>query len=369
MNEKQFEDLLHEDESSTLDFKREQYPFEQASDDVKSELLKDILAFANSWRRSAAYILMGVEEIKGNQSRATGVNFHLNDNDLQQFVNSKTQRPVDFSYKTLSYCGLQIGIIHVPVQQRPLFLKRAFGRLRPQIIYIRRGSSTSEANPDEVAQMGADMSLTAKIPQLRLELASHSERLLLGENTTIESAVFSVPPAESIPNYGNYRFASPLTSNRDYYRELAVHLRDFGYFEPLRFAVVNFGNTTALDVRVESHIAGHDLNVLDEYDFPKGPSHTPMLLPNISSLNRDVTVEEASDGWRVVAQFGKCQPKQTVFTGNNLYIGSRFPCEISISSNLFADDLSTPIESKLTIGIKVRAQKISLERLCVVETT
>ena len=41
-----FESLLHEEESSSLDFKRDQYPFVGASDDDKSELLKDILAFA-----------------------------------------------------------------------------------------------------------------------------------------------------------------------------------------------------------------------------------------------------------------------------------------------------------------------------------
>ena len=46
---------LFENESPTLDFKRDQYAFEGASDSDKSELLKDILAFANSWRRTDAF--------------------------------------------------------------------------------------------------------------------------------------------------------------------------------------------------------------------------------------------------------------------------------------------------------------------------
>ena len=33
------ESLLHETESSTLDFKRDQYPFDGADDDQKSELV------------------------------------------------------------------------------------------------------------------------------------------------------------------------------------------------------------------------------------------------------------------------------------------------------------------------------------------
>ena len=58
------EQLLHEEESSTLDFKNRQYKFLKADDVTKSELLKDILAFTNSWRRTTAYILTGVKEVK-----------------------------------------------------------------------------------------------------------------------------------------------------------------------------------------------------------------------------------------------------------------------------------------------------------------
>ena len=31
----------------------------------KSDLLKDVLAFVNSWRRTTAYVLIGVREVKG----------------------------------------------------------------------------------------------------------------------------------------------------------------------------------------------------------------------------------------------------------------------------------------------------------------
>lgn len=54
MNIELFEQLLYEEENSTLDFKKEQYRFAKATEDEKSELLKDILGFANAWRRSEA---------------------------------------------------------------------------------------------------------------------------------------------------------------------------------------------------------------------------------------------------------------------------------------------------------------------------
>lgn len=64
MTTQELEQLLYEEERTTLDFKQKQYPFAKASDEEKGELIKDILAFANAWRRTTAYILIGVEEVK-----------------------------------------------------------------------------------------------------------------------------------------------------------------------------------------------------------------------------------------------------------------------------------------------------------------
>lgn len=153
MDRSLLETLLNEEESSSLDFKREQYPFDGASDDEKSELLKDVLAFANSWRRNDAYILVGVEEIRGSRSRPVGVSVHLDDAKLQQFVNSKTQKPLQLAYEVQRVDGVEIGTIRIPVQDRPFFLKKNFGRLTKETVYLRHGSSTSTADPDEIARM------------------------------------------------------------------------------------------------------------------------------------------------------------------------------------------------------------------------
>jgi len=62
MKTEQLDQLLYESESVCLDFKEMQYKFENASNDDKSEILKDIIGFANAWRRTEAYILIGVRE-------------------------------------------------------------------------------------------------------------------------------------------------------------------------------------------------------------------------------------------------------------------------------------------------------------------
>ena len=73
------DELLYEEESATLDFKSEQYKFVGVSDPEKSELLKDILAFANAWRRTDAYILIGIKENKGNRAEVVGITDHIDD--------------------------------------------------------------------------------------------------------------------------------------------------------------------------------------------------------------------------------------------------------------------------------------------------
>jgi hypothetical protein len=150
-----FEQLLRQPENEMLDFKSSQYRFIRATDFEKSELLKDVLAFSNAARQADAYVLIGVEEVKGNRGIVRGVNDQLNDSDLQQFVCSKTNRPPVFSYSAFEIGGLSCGVIRISSQKRPIFLLKDFGKLKANAVYLRRGSSTDEANPDEIAQMNA----------------------------------------------------------------------------------------------------------------------------------------------------------------------------------------------------------------------
>ena len=116
--------LLYQGEGTTLDFKSEQYRFSGATDDEKSELLKDILAFANAWRNADAYILIGVKEVKGGRGEVMGISEHLEDAHIQQLVNSKTQRAIEFSYKAAEVEGVQVGIIIFQSKVDGLFISR-----------------------------------------------------------------------------------------------------------------------------------------------------------------------------------------------------------------------------------------------------
>lgn len=155
-----FESLLWMSESESLDFKQDQYPFDGGSEEQKSELLKDILAFANSWRNTDAYILIGIKEKRGERAELLGVNNHIISNNLQQFVDAKTNKPIRFTYAPFTYDKKQVGILKIPVQRRPFFLKSKYGKLEAEVVYIRRGDATVKAKPDEISQMGHSQMLS-----------------------------------------------------------------------------------------------------------------------------------------------------------------------------------------------------------------
>lgn len=158
MDAAKFESLLYTDEGTTVDFKRDQYKFARATEGEKSELLKDILGFANAWRQGESYILIGVQQTVG-RAEVVGIpeTEHLADHSLQQFVHSLTNKQITLAYETLVVEGKHVGIIRIERQKRPFFLKTNYGALKKHEVYVRRGSSTNPnqpAGPDEIYQMG-----------------------------------------------------------------------------------------------------------------------------------------------------------------------------------------------------------------------
>ncbi len=246
----QLEALLREDEGTTLDFKREQYPFDNATEDEKSEILKDILAFANTWRGANAYILIGVEEIKGGRSRPVGVRYHLDDAHLQQFVNAKTNRKIEFRYECATIDGVGIGVICIPLQERPSYLTKKYAKLAENAVYIRRGSSTDSARPDEVARMG----------EARLARRVDATPRIVMEKDFLD-LIFVWPHATGL-NGG------PAFLARKHWQDPDP--------SPPTFSIQNFGQSPALDVKIifELDDESVDFSVPEEWQA-YGPSSEP----------------------------------------------------------------------------------------------
>ncbi len=102
--------------------------------------------------------------------------------------------PVEFSYYPFSIENGEIGIIEIPLQERPIYLEQNFGKLEKGTVYIRRGSSTDTANLDEVARMGAELMRSNSVPQkLVFQWADLEKRIILPSAPTIYSLILDPP--------------------------------------------------------------------------------------------------------------------------------------------------------------------------------
>lgn len=369
MNTTLMEELLNEEESATLDFKRDQYQFAGASDDDKSEIIKDILIFANAWRRTDAYILLGVEEVKGGRSNVIGVTHHIDDASLQQLVNSKTQRPVVFSYEAFPFEGKQIGVIRIPVQDRPLYLKKDFGKLKKEVVYIRRSSSTDIAGLDEIAKMGTPVTLDQQRPILELQFANVDERKLLGRDITVVSTIVNYDESK-IPLVKPEPFSpSALLSrgNRNYYRDKADYIAETSLLNKLGFYVRNGGSVLASNVRlIIQGKATNDVTVCDQSDYPEYPQRDNIYVGVNSTLRYAfdrLNVEIHGNDWTMTALFGSIQPKAIEWSSGSFYVGAERPTKLDLTASIYADNIAEPIIIPISITIEVRERNLVLEEL------
>lgn len=358
--------LLYGSEGVELDFKRDQYPFEGATDLQKAELLKDILAFANAFRRNDAFILIGVEEVTGGRANVVGVTDHLKDADLQQFVNSKTNRNVVFSYHSIEVGGKQIGIIRIHDQQRPIFLKKDFGfdssrnryKLSENTVYFRVGSSTKEASPEDIARMGSH-AVHKPVYDVDLQFANFRDKTAMGNvlNTTHKFISYN----GEIPDYTSARYSnspyaaavlrSPL-DNTDFWREAYNYILHWGSLFEVGFCIQNRGDTTIDDVTVEmAFVVSDRFMLVAEDDMPEKPEPQSNLrhlrASNLSHYTPDIRVEKRGDQMVVTLWFGKLQAGQRRFLPSALYLGNPTEKHCIIDAEIRADQFPSEMTGRL----------------------
>lgn len=378
-----FEGLLYEEEGPALDFKKEQYRFVKATEEDKSELLKDILGLANGWRRSEAYILIGVEDVRGARKRVLGIapGDHLDDHALQQFVNNLTNQPVRFHYGAFEFEGKQVGIISIGEQTRPIYLKRDYGKLLKEKVYVRRGSSTDPtkpASPEEIAQMRIGAGHDAA--ELLVEFAEIGRDDRRGTAISLDAEFCEMPALKEIPDLatpgGQNPFgidlADPLDRvNSDYFRERANFEFVHRLFRPVRLMVENTGRIAADNVRIEVTVPKNiGVMVLDELPDPpkeRGDFFNSTVFKSIRpAFRRDpgaVSIDENEERFRVEIDCGHLQPGRRVMS-EVFNIGKGSSGSVSLAGVAFADKLPQPKEFELTVSAEVQRTKMSVAELC-----
>lgn len=377
MTEDLINTLLHQSEGETLDFKREQYRFYGAGNADKAELLKDILAFANAWKNTNAYILIGVDEVRGAKANVVRVNDHLNDNDIQQFVNGKTNRQVRFLCGTIQVGGQLVDYVRInQSQDRPIFLLKDFGGLSANAVFIRHGSSTEVANPQEICDMGVQAAAGGvDVPSLDIEFADPKSRKCFGQEVTVTSVrlvdprprpmtaadrevLRNIMPSLKIAESVRAIHVPSLLRERPSAADVRTFHEKTSLLTSFGLCVQNPGIVTANDIQLEITIPQvPGATVIDDSDYPvqpRGPYEMAFSQRIQSAICQPELSINLHDGcWVASMRIPKLQPKATHWTGACLHIGADHPAVVEMNARLFADSLPEPLCIPMRVNIHV----------------
>ncbi|AOO57155.1 helix-turn-helix domain-containing protein [Klebsiella pasteurii] len=356
LSETLLEELCYKGEGSDLDYKSERYNFSRkVSDEEKSEMLKDILALANTHREGTAYILMGFKENPPYPAEVVGLSQEgvIDDSRLQEFVNGKLETKLTFRYEEGLFDGKHIAVISIPKQQRPLYLKKDFGKLLKDTVYVRRGSSTGIASPREIALMGA-ANLARGDAQVELLFQTAENQLL----PSFFEKTFLIFPS-NLPDLEKQKGLYTLggIANKDYWRDCAAY---HSYRERLIQVRLSFSNQSEFslsDVQLEITCRSpedRDISLMRADDLPPEPEMT-LILSGLAShfehAKRNMSVDEHGSQPTVHATLGIVRPGQTIRTEEDLVILPSGPGNYVLYVRVFASEIPKPILFEHSFGV------------------
>lgn len=350
MNDELFERWLYESESDSLDFKRDQYKFIGASDNEKSELLKDIVAMANSWRQTDGFIVIGIEDRPEKPNVLHGVTEHIDDASIQQFINRKLSGICTFEYSTYTINKKTYGIIKIPMQKRPLYLLKDYGKLKANTVYIRRGSSTAEAKLDEISKMGSDHYKLGTKASVEIGFFDKSKGQTLGTKIIATTKYFVI--LGSIPDYSEGRglMSTLIFTREDYYRDIVDYANFKASFIPIHIAIINKGDIEAVNLRVELEIFSSNAEILLDGDEIDEPEKSPLSMIH-AVHNSKYSVNRQDNKWVIDNEIDRLHAKRTLSLDGTIYIQVKESETIKGKATVFFDGQSTPYEQEFEIEV------------------
>ena len=168
---------------------------------------------------------------------------------MQEFVNKKTNTPIDFVYQKNSYKNKSFGIIIIPIQnKRPIYLNRTYGKVEDNKVYIRRGSSTDKATIKEISEMES-----TNVTKLCLDWLDNKTSIILSNPCEIKTEILSpkltqrkkAPPKNSHLDFIHNLPSLPTNVNENYVQELIEYVYSKNKFNELGFRLFNPENKLA----------------------------------------------------------------------------------------------------------------------------
>ncbi|PPE69485.1 ATP-binding protein [Caldimonas thermodepolymerans] len=377
MDDSLLDALRYKSEGPDVDFKEAQYRFENGNDATKSEMLKDILAMANSWREGAGYIVLGFRDRRPHPAEVVGITEHIDDAKIQQFVNSKVKPKLEFRYEEHVYDGKTVGVISIPKQKRPFSISNDFGKLRRNIVYVRRGSSTDEAEPIEIAAMAAADAGRGPV-DVALDLITRDGEPFPG-SFSLDFFEFT----EQMPDYRSSRanaIINPLRQgttldNEDFWRQLAEFARCYGALIEMRFALRNHSGQQLTNTKLEVTVEGVDglaCDMLTGDDLPEPPTEIRRLglsadirtIPDLLLADKPgvATIkEEEGNAPSCHVRFGVLLPGEVLRSSNTMALVISGPGQVRLKCRILAAELSVPVTFVHEIEVAGTVRRLDFE--------
>ena len=349
--------LRYKSEGADIDFKSAQYRFTKGTEEDKSELLKDILAIANSWRDGPGYILLGFKENRPHPAEIIGIQESIDDSRLQQFVNSKVKPKLTFSYEEHLYDAKKVGVIAIPKQKRPFYITSAYGKLKSNVVYVRRGSSTDEAEPSEAIAMANDdngrgdvrVELSVLTPQNEALPSSFAQTYL---QFTEEFPDFVMNRKPSGP-FDMHLSSSLERDNSDFWREYAEYTQVDEALIQMQFVLVNRSGVQLSNAKLEVSVDALDaqpFEMLPGNSLPSRPKPQWNFVGNLtrmqdalSSQNPRLLVDESGPSLVCHVRLGYLLPGEQS-RSETLAIIPQGPGRLCLRLRILGSELAVPIE-------------------------
>ena len=367
--------LRYKSEGPDIDFKSAQYRFNGSNELDKSEMLKDILAIANSWRDSTGYILLGFKDQRPHPAEVVGIRECIDDAQIQQFINSKVKPKLTFRYEEHLYEGKTVGVITIPKQKRPFYLANAYGKIKSNVVYVRRGSSTDEAEPTEIAAMVNDDSGRGDI---RLELS------LIAPNNEVLPSTFArtyLEFTEEFPDFEKARkpsnpfelhsYSNMERDNSDFWREYAEYTKVDEALISVQFLLINQSRVQLTNAKLEIVIDTLDdqrFQLLEASELPTKPRPQWNFVDRLTTAPRVFTnqnscflvIDENESNPVVHVRFGSLLPGEQG-RSETLAIIPQGIGRLRLRLRILGSEIATPIEEEHFLETTGEARSLDFE--------
>ena len=397
MDDNLIESLLYRSEDPSVDYKSEQYVFSKQDlpedglskqektawlETKKSELLKDVLAMANAWREGPAHILLGFKENKPHQPTLVGLDPSklYDDAQFQQFIGSKVNAPLHFKYAVREYQGRPIGLITIERQQRPFYATTDYGSVAKNVVYVRRGSSTAIAEPQEIAAMGADHVQRKAEPSVRTifvardgaPIAAHSRAIVIPDFGS-KPLPDCTPQRPSLPGLSSVTLdgLDGRRTDKDYWRKLAAFVRTRKQAVPILVRLSNDSPFVLNDceLHIQAMLCGAPVPLQEGDEQAELPEPRPFGLgldfgkirPVLAKETLDIRVESGVD--TAVLKFEKILPGATRPACDWFSVFPRESGRVTLACTLYARELSKPVRFDHDFEVDASTETWDFEQL------